>query len=370
MAAVAHLEIWPGQPGPLGATYDGFGVNFSVFSEVAERIELCFFDEAGEETRVDLPELTSFCFHGYVPQLQPGQRYGFRVHGPWAPEHGHRCNPAKLLLDPYAKAIDGNVRWDEAVFAHRFADPEARNDADSAPFMSKAVVTNPWFDWDVDRPPRTPEHKTVIYEAHVKGFTKLNDRIPEELRGTYAGLAQPAVVEYLQRLGITAVELMPVHQFVHDAAPARARPAQLLGVQLDRLLRAAPRIQQLRRARPAGAGVPADGEDPAPGRHRSDPRRRLQPHRRGQPPRAGAVVQGARQRLVLPAVARRPALLPGLHRHRQQPQHAPPAGAAADHGLAALLGDRDARRRLPLRPRVGAGARAATRWIGCRPSST
>ena len=214
--AAKPIEIWPGQPEPLGATYDGFGVNFSVFSEVAERIELCLFDEAGAETRVDLPELTSFCFHGYVPQLQPGQRYGFRVHGPWAPHEGHRCNPAKLLLDPYAKAIDGNVRWDEAVFPHRFADADARNDADSAPFMPKAVVTNPWFDWDVDRPPRTPEHKTVIYEAHVKGFTKLNDRIPEELRGTYAGLAHPAAIEYLQRLGVTAVELMPVHQFVHD----------------------------------------------------------------------------------------------------------------------------------------------------------
>ena len=210
------MEIWPGQPDPLGATYDGFGVNFSLFSEVATRVELCLFDEAGGETRFDLPEVTSFCFHGYVPQLQPGQRYGFRVHGPWAPEHGQRCNAAKLLLDPYAKAIDGDVRWDEAVFPHRFADPAARNDADSAPFMPKAVVTNPWFDWGNDRPPRTAQERTVVYEAHVKGLTRLLSRLPAPLRGTYAGLAEPAVIEYLQRLGITAVELMPVHQFVHD----------------------------------------------------------------------------------------------------------------------------------------------------------
>jgi isoamylase len=212
-----NIDVWPGQPYPLGATYDGAGVNFSVFSEVAERVELCLLDDNGQETCVDLPEVTSFCWHGYVANLQPGQRYGYRVHGPWAPEQGHRCNPAKRLLDPYAKAIDGEVRWDEAVFAHHFANPDERNDRDSGPFMPTSVVINPYFDWGADRPPRIPEHETVIYEAHVKGLTARHPRVPEAQRGTYAGLAHPDVVEYLKRLGVTAVELMPVHQFVHDS---------------------------------------------------------------------------------------------------------------------------------------------------------
>jgi isoamylase len=216
-ASSPAIEVWPGQPYPLGATYDGFGVNFALFSEVADKVELCLFDEERNETRIELPETTAFCWHGYIPQLGPGQRYGFRVHGPWAPEQGHRCNPAKLLLDPYAKAIDGQVEWSEAVFPHRFADPEERNDDDSAPHVPLSVVTSPYFDWGNDRAPRTPEHMTVIYEAHVKGMTRLHPRIPEHLRGTYAGLAHPAAIEYLQRLGVTAVELMPVHQFVHEA---------------------------------------------------------------------------------------------------------------------------------------------------------
>ncbi|HEY8553327.1 MAG TPA: glycogen debranching protein GlgX [Burkholderiales bacterium] len=211
------MKIWPGHPYPLGATYDGMGVNFSLFSEVAERVELCLYDDAGVETRIDLPEVTSFCWHGYLPNLQPGQRYGFRVHGPWDPAAGHRCNPAKLLLDPYAKAVVGEVRWDEAVFGHRHADPLTRNDADSAPYVPRSVVVNPFFDWGNDRHPRTPWHETVIYEAHVKGLTRLSRELPEELRGTYAGLAHPRAIEYLKDLGITAIELLPVHQFVHDA---------------------------------------------------------------------------------------------------------------------------------------------------------
>jgi glycogen operon protein len=211
------FDVWPGQPFPLGASYDGTGVNFSVFSEVAERVELCLYDDAGAESRADLPESTAFCWHGYVPGIHPGQRYGFRVHGPWAPAQGHRCNPAKLLLDPYAKAIEGSVDWDEAVFGHRFADPDQRNDADSAPHVPRSVVINPWFDWGNDRPPRRPAHETIVYEAHVKGLTMLHPRVPEALRGTYAGLAAPEVVEYLLRLGITAVELMPAHQFVHES---------------------------------------------------------------------------------------------------------------------------------------------------------
>jgi isoamylase len=211
-------NVWRGNDYPLGASYDGAGTNFSIFSEIAERVELYLFDEEGNETRIDLPEVTSFRWHGYLPNVGPGQRYGFRVHGPWAPAEGHRCNPAKLLLDPYARAIEGQVRWSEAVFAYRFADPDGPpNDADSAPFVPKSVIVNPYFDWGNDRPPRVEWHDTIIYELHVKGFSKNFPDIPEEIRGTYAALAHPRAIEYLTRLGVTTVELMPVHQFVHDA---------------------------------------------------------------------------------------------------------------------------------------------------------
>ncbi|MDZ7585454.1 MAG: glycogen debranching protein GlgX [Thiobacillus sp.] len=211
------MKIWPGNSYPLGATCDNGGTNFSLFSEVAERVELCLFDEAGRETRVDLPEVSGHCWHGYFPEIKPGQRYGFRVHGPWQPHNGHRCNPAKLLLDPYAKAIDGDVCMDEAVFPYRFADgPDVRNDEDSAPFMPKCIVQQPVFDWAGDCLLRRPWHETVIYELHVKGFTARHPEVPPELRGTYAGLAHPASIGYLKHLGVTAVELMPVHYFVHD----------------------------------------------------------------------------------------------------------------------------------------------------------
>jgi isoamylase len=212
------MRVWPGKPYPLGANYDGMGTNFSLFSEVAERVELCLFDENGQETRVDLPEVTAFCWHGYLPEVEPGRRYGYRVHGPWAPEHGSRCNPNKLLLDPYAKAVEGEVNWNEAVFPYRFADPEGSfNEDDSAPFVPRSVVINPFFDWENDRPLGRPLHETIIYEVHVKGFTARHADIPEEIRGTYSGLSHPAAVEYLIDLGITAVELLPVHQFIHDA---------------------------------------------------------------------------------------------------------------------------------------------------------
>ena len=211
-------QIWPGTPYPLGATYDGVGTNFSVFSEVAERVELSLFDDAGNETRVDLPEMTALCWHGYLPSVKPGQRYGFRVHGPYAPEKGLWCNPAKLLLDPYAKAIEGEWKWTEALFPYHFNDPEnSRNDLDSGPFIPKPVVINPFFDWGGDHRPRTAVHRTIVYETHVKGFTKRHPEIPEELRGTYAGMAHPVAVRYLQKLGVTAVELLPVHQFVQDS---------------------------------------------------------------------------------------------------------------------------------------------------------
>ncbi len=193
-------------------------MNFSLFSEVAQRVELCLFDEHGRERRVDLPEVTSYCWHGYVPNLQPGQRYGYRVHGPWSPAEGHRCNPSKLLLDPYAKAIEGQVQWNPAVFPYVLEEgDEVKSETDSAPYVPRSVVVNPYFDWGNDRPPATPAHMTVIYETHVKGMTKLHPELPEALRGTYAGMAHPAIIDYLKRLGVTAVELMPVHQFIHDA---------------------------------------------------------------------------------------------------------------------------------------------------------
>ncbi|MFD0257035.1 glycogen debranching protein GlgX [Kitasatospora indigofera] len=210
------MQVWPGQPYPLGATYDGAGTNFAVFSESADRIELCLFGEDGSETAVELRETDAFVRHAYIPGVQPGQRYGFRVHGPYNPGLGQRHNSAKLLLDPYAKAMSGTIDWDEAVYGYHFGAPERRNDLDSAPHTMHSVVINPYFDWGTDRPPRTDYHRTVLYEAHVKGLTQLHPGIPEEIRGTYAGLAHPAVIEHLAKLGVTAIELMPVHQFVRD----------------------------------------------------------------------------------------------------------------------------------------------------------
>ena len=214
--ATAAVEIWPGTAYPLGATFDGAGTKFGLFSGVASRVELCLFDTAGRETRVDLTEVDAHVWHGYLPRIGPGQRYGYRVHGPYDPANGHRCNPNKLLLDPYSKAIDGRIDWDESVFSYRFGAPDTRNDTDSARHMAKSVVINPYFDWQDDRHPRTPYHETVIYEAHVKGLTHLHPEIPPDTRGTYAAIGHPAVIDHLKRLGVTAIELMPVHQFVHD----------------------------------------------------------------------------------------------------------------------------------------------------------
>jgi len=211
------IETWPGRPYPLGAAYDGGGTNFSLFSDVAEGVELCLFDDDGGEERVALEEVDASCWHAYLPTVSPGQRYGYRVHGPWDPGRGQRCNPAKLLLDPYAKAVDGRVHWGQPCFPYTFGDENARNDDDSAPCMPRSVVHNPYFDWGNDRPPDVQLNESVIYEAHVKGFTARHPDIPEAQRGTYAGLAHPAAVEYLTGLGITAVELLPVHQFVDDA---------------------------------------------------------------------------------------------------------------------------------------------------------
>jgi len=221
------MELWPGQPYPLGATFDGAGTSFALFSEVAEQVELCLFRDEGAgqgpgiETRVPLREVDGFVWHGYLPAVGPGQRYGYRVHGTWDPIEGRRCNPVKLLLDPYGKAFEGQVRWAEAVFGEdRGFSRYRRSGLDSAPFMPVNVVVNPYFDWSDDRPRRVPYHETVIYEAHVRGLTRRHPGIPPELRGTYAGLAHPAVIEHLLGLGVTAIELMPVHQFVSSSVLA------------------------------------------------------------------------------------------------------------------------------------------------------
>ncbi len=211
------MNIWPGRPYPLGATFDGSGVNFALFSEVATKVELCLIDDDLQETRIELTELDGYVWHGYIPHLQPGQRYGYRVHGPFAPTKGHRCNPAKLLIDPYAKAIDGQITGNEALFSYRFGDIDDFNDDDSLSHQMLSVVVNPYFDWGYDRPPRHEYHDAVIYEAHVRGLTMRHPAIPEDIRGTYAAIAHPAILEHLTTLGVNTLELLPVHQFVQDA---------------------------------------------------------------------------------------------------------------------------------------------------------
>ncbi|MFV9430108.1 glycogen debranching protein GlgX [Rhodococcus aetherivorans] len=256
------LEVWPGSPYPLGATYDGAGTNFALFSEIAEKVELCLISRDGSETRIPLEEVDGYVWHAYLPTVSPGQRYGYRVHGPFDPENGHRCDPSKLLLDPYGKAFDGSFDGDPSLFSYPLpgAEPEADSAADentddtagtedtdtgdaastddaepeaiatgqtsdaaaelpgldSLGHTMTTVVINPFFDWAADRHPRRPYNETVIYEAHVKGMTATHPDVPEHMRGTYAGLAHPAIIDHLLDLGVTAIELMPVHQFMHD----------------------------------------------------------------------------------------------------------------------------------------------------------
>lgn len=214
------MQIRPGSMYPLGASYDGAGVNFALYSQVAQKVELCLFDEYDVETRIEMTERNSYVWHNYIPGLHPGQRYGYRVYGPYDPVHGLRCNPNKLLLDPYAKAIEGNIDGDESLFSYWFKSPDdnsAMNDLDSAAHTMKSAVINPYFDWGNDQHPYISYHDSVIYEAHVRGMTNLNMDVPPDIRGTYAGLAYPSVIEYLKKLGITAIELMPIHQFVNDS---------------------------------------------------------------------------------------------------------------------------------------------------------
>src|SRR3954470_7951911 len=218
---MSSTTVWPGSPYPLGATYDGAGTNFSLFSEVAEKVELCLIGKDGSEERINLDEVDGYVWHAYLPTITPGQRYGFRVYGPWDPDSGHRCDPSKLLLDPYGKSFHGEFDFSQALFSYDLkADDLASGGAppqlDSLGHTMTSVVINPFFQWASDRAPRTPYHETVIYEAHVKGLTQTHPAIPEEQRGTYAGLAHPAVIDHLKSLNVTAIELMPVHQFMHD----------------------------------------------------------------------------------------------------------------------------------------------------------
>ncbi len=211
------MRVWPGTSIPLGATFDGVGTNFAVFSEVAEAVEVCIFNDDGSEERVALPERSGSVWHGYLPDVGAGAEYGFRVHGPWEPRNGHRCNANKFLLDPYARAVVGDITWGPEVFGHEWGDPTERSESDSAAHMPRCVVMNPFFDWGSDQALRRSWSDTIIYEAHVKGATMRHPGVDEEIRGTYAGIAHPAFVDHLVSLGVTTLELLPVHEFVHDA---------------------------------------------------------------------------------------------------------------------------------------------------------
>lgn len=216
------IEAWPGKPYPLGATWDGTGVNFALFSEHATSVELCLFSHSRakrEKARIRLTEHTDQVWHAYLPGIGPGTLYGYRVSGPYDPKAGHRFNPAKLLLDPYAKSLAGTVKWNDAAFGYTIGHAEmdlSQDSRDSASYVPKSIVVDPAFDWEGDKAPRTPWHETLIYELHVGGFTARHPKVPRALRGTYAGLARPEVIDYLLSLGVTAVELMPVHHSVDE----------------------------------------------------------------------------------------------------------------------------------------------------------
>ena len=295
----AGVRTRPGRPYPLGATWDGAGVNFALFSEHATAVELCLFDpgDPGREThRIPIREHTDQIWHVYLPEARPEVLYGYRVHGPWQPAAGHRFNPAKVLIDPYAKAIAGATSWSDAMFGHRVGVPDGDlivDERDNAPYLPKSVVVDPAFTWGDDRPPRTPWHDTVIYEVHVKGFTARQPDVPRDKRGTYSGLASPSAVEHLKTARRHRRRAPPRASLGHREGSARPRAHQLLGLQLDRLLRPRRAVLVGGRAGRPGRRVQDDGEDAPPGGHRGHPRRRVQPHRRGRSPRARPSATGA-----------------------------------------------------------------------------
>ena len=361
-----RVKVWPGRPFPLGATWDGEGTNFSIFSENAEHVELCLFDEDDAETSVPLAERTAFNWHGYLPGVGPGQRYGYRVHGPWAPSEGHRFNPAQAADRPLREGDRGADRLERREHApvrpgRGRRRPRARTtrttrrrspSASSSTRASTGRATSccGGHGTTPSSTRRTSRASRCATRACARTCAAPTPASPRRRRSPTSA-----------RSGVTAVELLPIHHIADEHAPRRARADELLGLQLDRLPGAARALRGDRPARRAGARVQGDGQGAPPRGDRGDPRRRLQPHRRGQPPRPDARLQGRRQRVLLPADAGRPAPLHGLHRHGQLAQPGAPERAPADHGLAALLRDRLPRRRLPVRPRLGAGARVLRR---------
>ena len=355
------MQTWPGSSYPLGATFDGNGTNFALFSEGAERVQLCLFGDRGKETRVDMIDVDAYVWHAYLPQVRPGQRYGYRVHGPNDPATGARFNPSKLLLDPYAKAVDGQVVWGQPVFGYDFGDPDSVNEDDSAASMMKAVVVNPYFDWAGDRLPKTPYSESFIYEAHVKGLTERHPGIPEEIRGTYSAVAHPVIIEHLKKLGVTAIELMPVHQFVDDSTLQEKGLSNYWGYNTisffapqntysstgDRGQQVEEFKGMVRTLHAAGIEVILDVvyNHTAEGNH-------LGPtlSMRGIDNAAYYRLEDDDKRYYTDYTGTGNSLNAGQ-----------PARAAAHHGLAAVLGARDARRRLPLRSRLGPGPRVLRR---------
>ncbi len=361
------VRVWPGAPQPLGATWDGEGVNFALFSAHATAIELCLFDAPTTSARPRASRSSSAtraCGTRISRTSRPGQLYGYRVHGPYDPARGHRFNPQKLLVDPYARALSDAGRFGPSLLGYDPTDPAddlIPSAIDSAAAAPKSVVVESAFTWGDDRPPRMPWSRTVIYECHVKGLTARHPDVPAALRGTYLGLATDPVIEHLLSLGVTAVELLPIHQPIVDRYLVRARPHQLLGLQHAR----ASSRPTSRYATAGGGAQVAEFKTMVKRLHRAGlevhPRRRLQPHRRGRPARPDALAARHRQRGLLPPRSRRPALLRRLHRLRQHAEPAPPAHDPARARQPALLGRGDARRRLPLRPRARARARRRDR---------
>ena len=361
------MDVWPGHPFPLGPTWDGNGTNFALFSENAERVELCLFDAEDDETRVELAEHTAFNWHCYIPGRRPRPALRLSRPRPVRPRGGPPLQPGEA---PHRPVREGDRRARRSGIARtccRTCRAATRTPISSSTTRTttaaipKCVVIDPSFDWEDDRPPDA----SVVGDRHLRGARQgLHEAASGSARGSARHVRRPRlragarVLQAARRDGGRAAA-DPSHR--RRELPARARADELLGLLVDRLPRAARALRRDGHARRAGARVQGDGQGAARGRHRGDPRRRLQPHRRGQPPRADALVQGRRQRELLPADAGRAALLHGLHRHGQLAQPGAPVGAAADHGLAALLRDRLPRRRVPLRPRVGARARVLRR---------
>ncbi len=339
------MRMWPGRSYPLGATWDGAGVNFALFVEQHDaKVELCFFDpdEPGKETgRFVLREYTDQVRHGYFPDVQPGQLYGYRVHGPYDPAKGLRFNGNKLLLDPYAKAIGRNLTWHDSLFGYKVGDATADlsfDERDSAPYAPLAAVVDTAFTWGDDRTPNTPWHKTLIYELHVKGFTQRMPGVPEKQRGTYLGVASEAAVKHLLDLGVTAVELMPVHYYLYDRHLLEKKLTNYWGYNSLGYFAPHPDYASTEGASEAVQQFKRMVRGLHASRTRSYPRRGVQPYGRGQSDGADAVDARCGQRLLLPPVAGRPALLHGLHRLRQHAEYAPSARAATGHGQPAPLG--------------------------------